>query len=131
MVAFAAECVNSGAPFYNGSAPWASWIGLGSPKCWCYEYNCRGDIDGKVLGPYRVATADLTVFKAAYFQADLSSVPNGECADNDRKLLGPYLVATADLTTFKANYFQPGVSPCPLDFDGDTDDDYNFWEVAP
>jgi hypothetical protein len=123
------DCVSEvNAPFYGF---WASWTNPPKPKCWCYERNCRGDTDGKNTGPYWVAAADLNLFKQCYLKpiAVLQTITNGICCDFDHKATGPYRVASADLNIMKTYYLKPGVPLCPMDWDGDSDNDYLFWET--
>ena len=123
----APDCIKSDAPFY------ADWVGAGKswhkPCCWCCEYQCRGDIDCKKVGLFRAQTSDLVVFAAAFSKGDLKLDQTTICADLDHKKVGLFRVQTDDLAIF-AEYFSKGdkkVSPCPMDWDGDGDDDYNFW----
>jgi len=121
------ECVKDSAPFY------AEWTGAGMPwaypKCWCYERNCRGDADGIKSGVAWVNTPDLTLFVSAFGKADFKLDQTKICADFDHIKSGVARVNTPDLTIFvsyfgKADFKCP---PCPLDWDTDGDDDYNFW----
>lgn len=130
-VTFVTDCVKSDAPFY------AEWVGAGKnwekPDCWCYERQCRGDVDGVKVGLYWVQTNDLTTFAAAFNKADLKLDQTLICADLDHKKVGLYRCQTNDLTIF-ASYFnkaQLKVPVCPKDWDGDSDDDYNFWITVP
>jgi hypothetical protein len=121
------ECVKPDAPFYS------EWVGAGMnwayPKCWCYERNCRGDADGIKSGIAYVNTPDLTQFVAAFGKADLKLDQTLICADFDHIKSGVARVNTPDLTTFVAYFSKPDfkVPVCPMDWDGDLDDDYNFW----
>jgi hypothetical protein len=124
------ECVNSAAPFY------ADWVGGGAlpwsrPDCWCYKRQCRGDTDGSIqLDIYWVFTLDLPILKDAYGKADALLTGNRICADfNHAKQLGLYRVYTRDLSTLQTYYGQTEsqLPVCPMDWDGDGDNDYNFW----
>ena len=121
------ECVKDTAPFY------ADWVGAGKswdkPDCWCYEYNCRGDADGVKIGLFRINSTDLGLFADAYNKGDLKMDPVRICSDFDHIKVGLFRVNSADLGIFAANYNEGDlkVAPCPLDWDGDGDDDYNFW----
>ena len=56
-------CLKCTAPEYS------DWVAWGKPACWCYERQCRGDINGKKDGvavKYYVSGADLSLFKTAY-----------------------------------------------------------------
>ena len=124
------ECVISTAPFYTvwtgaGGKPWSR------PDCWCYRRNCRGDFDGlQQLGMFWVYTNDLIGLRDAYTKTDAQLTGNRICADFVRdKQLGLYRVYTNDLVRLRAYYSKgpPLVPVCPMDWEGDGDDDYNFW----
>jgi hypothetical protein len=127
------ECVKSDAPFYNewlgsnyAGTPTAKWA---SPDCWCYERNCRGDADGIKTGVAWVNTPDLTIFVSAFGKADFKMDQTLICADFDHIKTGVARVNTPDLTEF-VSYFGKADFKCPVcpkDWDGDLDDDYNFW----
>jgi hypothetical protein len=112
-----------------GSAEFSDWETWGKPDCWCYQRQCRGDINGSKLGPYWVQAADLATFKAAYFKTNavLATVPNGICADLNHKPLGPYRVQAADLTIFKTYYFKAEALVPPCDAAPVITGPYNFW----
>ena len=122
------ECVKSTAPFYTawtgaGGKPWSR------PDCWCYGRNCRGDYDGlKQLGLYWVYSADLAGLKDAWGKTDAQLTDNRICADFCRdKALNLYRVYTTDFVMLKTWYANANCPVCPKDFNGDGDDDYNFW----
>lgn len=124
------ECVKNDAPFY------AEWVGAGknwdSPDCWCYERQCRGDTDGTKVGLYWVQATDLGIFASAYSKGDAKLDQTKICADLDHQKVGLYRCQADDLVIF-AEYYSKGqakVPGCPLDWDGDLDDDYNGW-IAP
>jgi hypothetical protein len=82
------------------------------------------------LGLYWVYTLDLAALKDAYGKADAQLNGNRICADlNHTKQLGLYRVYTVDLSTLKSYYGKPvaQVPDCPIDWEGDGDNDYNFW----
>ncbi len=108
------ECVKSTAPFY------ADWIQWGKPACWCYQRNCRGDIDGIKSGLYWVSATDLGLFRQAFNKLNLPS--NGICADNNRTKSGPYWVCSLDLDIFRQYFNKPetNVPSCDIGY-------YNFW----
>lgn len=130
------ECVKSTAPFY------ADWVAFGKPDCWCYQRNCRGDINGTregnaVTGYIWVYTQDLPTFLAAYGVKEppkgpgVATITNGICADLNRSregnaVTGYIRVYTQDLPIFLANYGVkeppkgPGVPVCDSA-------NYNFW----
>ncbi len=123
------ECVKSDAPFYD------EWVGAGKnwdkPDCWCYEYNCRGDADGLKIILFRIQNFDLGILADAFNKGDLMQNPTRICADFDHKKVQLFRVQNADLAILAANFNKGDlqVSGCPMDWDGDTDDDYNFWIV--
>ncbi|HOQ05957.1 MAG TPA: hypothetical protein PKY88_12180 [Anaerohalosphaeraceae bacterium] len=130
------ECVKSTAPFY------ADWVAFGKPNCWCYQRNCRGDINGTregnaVTGYIWVYTQDLSTFLAAYGIKEppkgpgVATITNGICADLNRTregnaVTGYIRVYTQDLPILLANYGVkeppkgPGVPVCDSA-------NYNFW----
>jgi len=109
---------------------WRDW---GSPVCWCYRKQCRGDINGSSFLGKPVSLADLTTFKAAFNQIDsvVASITNGICADlNHAAFLGKR-VTLADLNIFKTYFNKPDadVPCCDADQDCvlDAYDIYNYW----
>jgi len=132
------ECVAATAPFY------AEWVAFGKPNCWCYQRNCRGDADGlsqsSKKGSWWVGTNDLAVMLAAWQVMEPPAGPGigaGICADFDHKAQsskkGSWRVGTNDLAILLASWqvMQPpagaGVPVCPMDWDGNGTNDYNFW----
>ncbi|MHC4153663.1 MAG: hypothetical protein ACYST6_01870 [Planctomycetota bacterium] len=89
------DCLKATAPEY------ADWVAFGMPDCWCYRYQCRGDIDGVQTGPFWVAIPDLTLFKAAFNRVVIPEPP-GVCADLDHAATGPFRCGIPDLTIFKS-----------------------------
>lgn len=121
------ECVKADAPFYD------EWVGAGSnwekPDCWCYVTQCRGNHDG-IKDAYQVGSTDLLNFLDAFNKADFKLDNTKICADYDHKKAA-YRCGSDDLVIF-LTYFNKAdfkVPACPLDWDGDLDDDYNFWIV--
>jgi hypothetical protein len=120
-IVFAApEAVKNTAPFYND---WKSW---GSPPCWAFQRQCRGDING-IKNVFWVQGLDLTIFRAAFNKTDLvlsTVVVNGSagiCADlNHTKNV--FRVQGLDLTEFR-KYFNKADASVPV-CDGTN---YNFW----
>jgi hypothetical protein len=110
-------CLNPAAPGY------AAWLALGSPDCWCYRKQCRGDIDGLSPGPFAVELLDLAAFKAAFNQFVLP--PGGECADLDHLAPGPFRVELLDLAIFKTYFNQFVVPDC--DQAPVITGPYNYW----
>jgi hypothetical protein len=112
------DCVKSTASFYS------AWVAWGKPACWCYQKNCRGDLNGSSFLGKPVTSADLTLFKNAYNKsdADLALVANGICADINRSAFLGKRVTSADLTEFKKYYnlAEASVPVCDMT-------NYNFW----
>jgi hypothetical protein len=114
------ECMMPEHPDY---ANWEFW---NKPPCWCYERQCRGDIDGLILGPYWVSLNDLTLFRLAIgkLQHQIQADPSLICSDLDHQVLGPYWVSLNDLTILRLyiGKLEFQIPPC--------DDTYiNFWET--
>jgi hypothetical protein len=107
------DCLMSTAPEY------AAWVSFGKPDCWCYQRQCRGDVDGLKVGPYWVQSNDLTKFRLAFNKTDtqLQAITgwNGVCADFDHAKVGPYRVQSNDLTIFRTyfNKAETSVPVCP------------------
>ena len=125
------DCVKS--KYEGGNAQhYADWVGYGKwnkPDCWCYKYQCRGDADGLKVGMYRVQANDFNIFISAFNKGDLKLDQTKICADFDHKKVGMYRVQADDLSEL-TKYFNKSELKrpvCPLDWDGDGDDDYNFW----
>ena len=118
------DCVKSTASFYN------DWVAWGKPACWCFERQCRGDINGKKDGvavKYWVSGTDLGLFKAAYAKSDaaLKLVAGGICSDLNHKADGvavKYRASGTDLGIFKLYYAKADASVPSCDMT-----DYNFW----
>lgn len=116
------ECLKITAPEYN---TWAAW---GKPDCWCYDRQCRGNVDGKKTFLRYVSSTDLDLFKQAYNKTDsaLALVPNGMCANLDHAKTFLRFVSSTDLDIFKTYYNKTDASVpvCPMT-------NINFWKVAP
>jgi hypothetical protein len=114
----AQECMKNTAPEYS---EWDAW---GKPKCWCYQYQCRGDVDGLKVMLWQVQAADLELFRQAFYlqDAQLQALPNGICADLDHTKVMLWRVQAADLDTFRMYFYQTVVPSCDMT-------NYNFWEV--
>jgi hypothetical protein len=108
------ECMKPTHPDY------ATWLSVGKPDCWCYEYNCRGDADGCLqFGVLHVYTIDKDIMVTGYGQPVLP--PGAICADFARDIqFGVLRVYTNDLAVLVSWYGQPVVTPCPST-------DMNFW----
>jgi hypothetical protein len=117
-------CLKCSAPFYN------DWVAWGKPACWCYERQCRGDINGKKDGvavKYYVSGADLSLFKTAYAKNDaaLQLVAGGICSDLNHKADGiavKYRVSGTDLAIFKQYYAKADAAVPSCD-----SFNYNIW----
>jgi len=137
------ECFSSAA-----GQKYTDWVAFGSPDCWCYQRQCRGDADGTSVGNsftgiQWVLTNDLNIFLAAFGVYEpggtlnsgpgILSVPNGICADFDHtgvgnSFTGIQRVLTNDLNIFLASFgvyepggtlnSGPGVPVCPLTTSG-------------
>jgi len=124
----ATDCVKSDAPFYD------EWVGAGKPwskpDCWCFRRHCRGDADGIRTGPFWVAIPDLTLFRACYNKFDYQLTQDTICGDFDHKKTGPFRCGIPDLNLLRMYHSKTEVMIplCPMDWDGDGDDDYNFWK---
>jgi len=130
------DCVKTTAPFYQawlgsaGSArPLATWT---KPDCWCYERNCRGDADNckEAWNSYWVYSVDYDLLKDAYGLLDNLVVGSYICANFDHlwEAWDSYAVYDLDFGIVKQYYglLEGSVPTCPLDWDGDSVDDYNF-----
>jgi hypothetical protein len=122
------ECLISGIAHASEYADWVAW---GRPNCWCYQYQCRGDINGKKNLGLRVQLLDFQALAAAYSKTDaqLAAIPNGICADlNHKKNLG-FRVQLLDFQEIakyygKADAQVPSCDAAPL-----TTGPYNYWTL--
>jgi len=116
------KCMKETAPEY---ALWQAW---GEPACWCYDRQCRGNVDGKKTFLRFVSSTDLDLFKQAYNKTDaaLALVPNGMCANLDHAKTFLRFVSSTDLGMFKTYYNKTDLNVPVCDMTN-----YNFWEVAP
>lgn len=114
------ECVKATASFYN------DWVTFGKPDCWCYKFQCRGDVNGikELIGLTQIGATDLNVFKGAFGKAPALIPAGGICADlnHAKELVGTARVGATDLTQFKLYYGKSAaqLTECPMD-------NYNFW----
>jgi hypothetical protein len=110
------ECLKCSAPEY---ADWVAWC---KPKCWCYRRQCRGDSDGRKIGPFWVQMLDLNALVAAFNKTDTMLPPGGICSDYDHKKVGPFRVQMLDLNIFVKyfNKIETLVPECDKT-------NYNFW----
>jgi hypothetical protein len=116
-------CLNSAATEY---AEWQSW---GSPDCWCYQRQCRGDIDGQRILMKWVQGADLTIFRSAFLLSDLdlAAVTDGICADLDHKRILMKRVQGADLTILRTYFLESDANVPVCDQAPVITGPYNFW----
>jgi hypothetical protein len=98
-------------------ADYAEWVAVGKPACWTFPRQCHGDADGLREGDtqkgfHYVGMKDLSVLTAAWMKSDLSSIPNGICADfahdqgGDAKN-GFYRVGPTDLNILVHYWMKP------------------------
>jgi hypothetical protein len=102
-----------------GKADYAQWVAVGSPTCWCYTRQCRGDADNATQNPsgkaaYWVYTNDLAVLSAGWAKTGI--VASWICADFAHDSQNPsgkaaYRVYTNDLTRLSANWAKTNVPP--------------------
>jgi hypothetical protein len=125
-----AECMAGTNP---AKTAWDAW---GQPDCWCYQRNCRGDINGIKTGPFWVQSLDKTAFRAAFNKNDiaLAGIANGICADLNRAKTGPFRVQALDKGIFRTYFNQSEtiVKVCSGPGSGNDEDplpntEYNFW----
>jgi hypothetical protein len=117
------ECYPSDAPGY------ATWLAMGSPDCWCYKYNCKGDTDnigtGLNLNKKWVVLADLQLLGASLAKpvSDPTLPANYQCANFDRVGTGLNLnkkwVVLGDLQILGGGLAKPVsdphfATPCPI-----------------
>ncbi|MHC4476283.1 MAG: DUF7948 domain-containing protein [Planctomycetota bacterium] len=121
MGADEADCLSADA---NEHADWADW---GKPDCWCYRRQCRGDVDGLILGPFWVSLTDLGLFRAAYNKTDNELSGNDICADLDHTKVGPYRVNSSDLSIIQTYLNQLEASVPACDCSPVITGPYNFW----
>jgi hypothetical protein len=113
---FNTECMKSTATEY------IDWVNWGRPSCWCFQRQCRGDINGTKNLQW-VNLLDLNLLKATYQKNDtqIGQITNGICTDlNHAKNL--QRVNLLDLNILKS-YYQKNdtqVPVCPST-------NYNFW----
>jgi hypothetical protein len=79
---------------------YANWALNNKPDCWCYAKQCRGDVDGAVLGPFWVSGNDLALFNDALNQIALDA--DDICSDLDHQKLGPFWISGNDLAIFNS-----------------------------
>jgi len=92
--------------FDSGHADYSTWIGMGSPSCWCNKYQCNGDADGleqgdSKTGYFHVSYADLGILTGSWKKTSGQAGYN-ICADFNRAQQGDsktgyFRVSYADL----------------------------------
>jgi hypothetical protein len=125
------DCLIGGIAHANEYANWVAW---GKPDCWCYQYQCRGDINGKKTGPYRVQLLDLQLLAAAYLKsdADLAKIAGGICSDINHTKTGPYRVQLLDLQRLASYYLKSDAAVPSCDAAPLTTGPYNLpWKLPP
>jgi hypothetical protein len=125
------------------------WVNNGivsKPKCWCFEYQCRGDVLGdQEFSQFWVFQNDLPVFRAAFGQNPMPDPAAGICADFAHDIeFAQFRVFQNDLAIFRVYFGQnpipscSGVADCddPANsFDDGCDtnplpnSEFNFWET--
>jgi hypothetical protein len=133
------ECLIGGALYANEHSDWVTW---NRPSCWCFQRQCRGDIDdSKQLGVFTVYSEDLAGLRAAYSKtnAQLAAITYttvasggktfpGICADVDHQpQLGVFRVYSLDLAELRSYYSKvdaqvPLCNAAPI-----KTGPYNFW----
>jgi hypothetical protein len=110
-----ADCFPSEYSTYN------DWVAFSKPDCWCWQYQCDGDVDGttETFFDYRVYGKDLAAVVANWKKKADDPTLN-PCADIDHKAetLFNYRVYGKDLATVVANWKKkdgdlPGDCPRP------------------
>jgi len=91
------------------AAEWTAWVGGGTlpwarPSCWCYQRQCRGEVNNNKQGAFWVYTQDLIAMKDAYGKLDAQMTGDRICSDINHSKQGSFRVYTQDLTTLKAYY---------------------------
>jgi hypothetical protein len=112
--------VGGGPECFKNTDPGSNdWVAAGSPDCWCFRRQCRGDIDGVNSGPFAVGLVDLGDLLAALNQFALpATLPNsgnvGLCANLNHVNEGPFKVGLADLGELLKYLNQFVVAECPM-----------------
>jgi hypothetical protein len=116
-------CLSSDAPEF---ADWEAW---GSPDCWCYPRQCRGDIDGLRIMMKWVQAADLAKFREAFLKSDvdLAAVVDGICADLDHARIMMKRVQANDLAEFRKYFLKSDVDVPVCDQAPVINGPWNFW----
>lgn len=119
------ECMGPGHPDID------EWRAVGSPDCWCYPRQCRGDVDAtQEYGAYWVLLNDLNQFKTYFQQTNVAGEP-GICSDLAHDIeYGAYRVLLNDLNIIKTYFQAVSVPCCDADQDCNPDNDtyFNWFE---
>jgi hypothetical protein len=123
-----------------GDVEYDNWVLFGKPDCWCYQRQCRGDINDTKTGPRIVQALDRGLFRAAFLQTDAEMFlhPEYTCADLNHVKTGPRWVQALDRGIFRTYFLQlDGLVPCcnlaedttPIGTDCPLTpaDKFNFW----
>jgi hypothetical protein len=102
------DCISDTASEYD------DWIDWDKPCCWCYAYQCRGDMNGKSFLGKPVSLADLDDFKAAFNQPDdvLKQNPELICSDFNHDAFLGKRVTLSDLNIFKLYFNRADIPQC-------------------
>ena len=83
--------ITKGAPpcFPDSYSTYNDWVAMGSPDCWCADYQCDGDVDGTTYGffKYRVYGNDLNIL-VDNWKKTIDDPTLDPCADVDHKPYG-------------------------------------------
>ena len=120
------ECLIGG---IADASEYADWVAWGKPNCWCYQYQCRGDINGKKNFGVRVQLLDLQALAAAFNKNDaaLAAIPNGICADVNHKKNFGVRVQLLDLQELAKYFNKPDAQVPSCDAAPLTTGPYNYW----
>jgi hypothetical protein len=130
-------CTLSGlACMADGHPDFDVWQSVGSPDCWCYERNCRGDTnDAQEYDMFWVLNIDVDNYAAAYGQTVMTG--NMICADFARDIeYDMFRVLNNDLPILVTYYGDTATPPCsgPGSDTGNGEDTgslpnshFNFW----
>ena len=96
------------------SSEYDDWLEWDKPCCWCYPYQCRGDMNGKSILGRPVSLADLDDFKTAFGQSDefLRQNPELICSDFNHDEVFGRRVTLADLDIFKQYFGKADIPQC-------------------
>jgi hypothetical protein len=128
------DCLNSAG---TTTAHWNDWKLYSKPTCWCYQRQCRGDINGKKTGTW-VSSADFTLLRSCLLVADANLLPGGShypwgiCSDLNQKKTGTR-VSSSDFTILRTYLLaSDACTPvCPTNWDGAGADDFRWWATPP